>query len=181
MGGIATDMNGQASLKGLWVCGEASSTGLHGANRLASNGLLEALVYARICAEGICAATPEVATSAPLVIRFEPGGNAPDAEAVVALRQTMTALVGVVRTGKGLREALRRIAVLETDHPTSLSFLNMCATATLIAASALLREESRGAHERADFPEALEGPGQRSQIYLSDAIALRTQLVEDQI
>lgn len=180
MGGIMTDIVGRASLKNLWICGEASSTGLHGANRLASNGLLEALVFARICAEDIRATTTDVATSALLDIRFDVRENASDTEAVAALRQTMTTFVGVVRNHDGLCEALRRIASLESEHPANLPFLNMCATATLIAASALLREESRGAHEREDFPEISTEPWKRSPIYLSDAIALRTQIVEEQ-
>ncbi|WP_299931907.1 L-aspartate oxidase [uncultured Pelagimonas sp.] len=178
MGGIATDMQGRATLDGLWVCGEASSTGLHGANRLASNGLLEALVYARICAEGI-ADTVANTSADPVSITFEKGGMAPNPEAVATLRETMTSHVGVVRNATGLREALRVIDRLENAHGNSPSFLNMCATATLIAAGALTREESRGAHERDDFPEPKPGPGQRSQVYLSQALALRAQVSKD--
>lgn len=179
MGGIATDTDGRASLKGLWVCGEASSTGLHGANRLASNGLLEALVFARICADGIAAETPGAALAEPVEITFPPGGHPPDPDAVAALRRTMTDLVGVVRNGNGLRQALRQIAALEQAHPASPSFRNMCATATLIAASALLRRESRGAHWRADFPEPAPGPARRSFIHLSEALELRDRICKE--
>ncbi|WP_299351100.1 L-aspartate oxidase [uncultured Shimia sp.] len=176
MGGIATSTEGRASLGNLWVCGEASSTGLHGANRLASNGLLEALVFARICAEGIEAAVPNAANDCdPVTITFGSGGHAPDPQAVQSLRETMTSLVGVVRTGEGLRAALKQIAALEKDYGESPSFLNMCATATLIAAAALLREESRGAHERSDFPDPAPGPAKRSHMYLRDALAVRDQ------
>lgn len=179
MGGIATDTDGRASIAGLWVCGEASSTGLHGANRLASNGLLEALVYARICAEGIADAVP-VATGAPaLDITFDEGGTPPNPQAVQELRETMTKLVGVVRDGAGLTRALQTIAALEQAHGASPSFMNMCATATLIAAGALVREESRGAHERSDFPDPSDGPGQRSEMYLTDALAIRAQVCEE--
>ncbi|GHF03707.1 L-aspartate oxidase [Aliiroseovarius zhejiangensis] len=179
MGGIATDTQGCATLEGLWVCGEASSTGLHGANRLASNGLLEALVYARICAEGITATLTGGTDAAPLEIAFPDGGTPPAPEAVQTLRQTMTQHVGVVRDRTGLTRALATIAALEADHGDSPSFLNMCATATLIAAGALLREESRGAHERSDFPETAEGPGERSRMYLADALAVRAQAVKE--
>lgn len=182
MGGIATDTDGRASLDGLWVCGEASSTGLHGANRLASNGLLEALVYARICAEGIIAAVPvstDRAIDTPFDIQFEAGGVAPDPDAVMALRQTMTSLVGVVRDAAGLKDALCKIDVLEQAHSNSPSFMNMTATATMITACALLREESRGAHERSDFPDTLPGDGVRSKILLSEALALRAQIAKD--
>jgi len=178
MGGIATDTDGRASLGNLWVCGEASSTGLHGANRLASNGLLEALVFARICAENIAAAVPK-STAAVLDINFEEGGTPPDPKAVTDLRQTMTSFVGVVRDATGLKTALRKIADLEARFGASVSFLNMTATATLIAASALSREESRGAHERSDFPNTLPGDGQRSRLTLNDAMTIRSQICEE--
>lgn len=178
MGGIQTDTEGRASLGNLWVCGEASSTGLHGANRLASNGLLEALVFARICAKNIAALVPE--NDAPLLnITFQDGGTPPDPKAVAELRQTMTANVGVVRDANGLKTALRKIAALETEFGASVSFLNMTATATLIAASALCREESRGAHERSDFPDQLSGDGQRSQFTLQDALSIRTKICKE--
>ena len=178
MGGIATDKDGRASLGNLWVCGEASSTGLHGANRLASNGLLEALVYARICAENIAAVVPEN-TAPEIDITFEDGGTPPDPVAVTELRETMTTFVGVVREANGLKTALRKIAVLEATFGTSGAFLNMTATATLIAASALVREESRGAHERSDFPDTLPGNGKRSRLTLKEAITIRSQICEE--
>ncbi|MFY0597466.1 MAG: L-aspartate oxidase [Cognatishimia sp.] len=177
MGGIATDKEGQSSLKNLWVCGEASSTGLHGANRLASNGLLEALVYARICADGI-AKTSDVAQADPVVLNFTGVGFAPDPQGVAALRQTMTDKVGVVRNAEGLKQALYNIASLEARDPSE-NFQNMAATATLIAVTALLREESRGAHERSDFPETLPGKGTRSMMTFAEAKALRDSLTEE--
>ncbi len=179
MGGIATDTEGRATLLGLWVCGEASSTGLHGANRLASNGLLEALVYARICAEGIAAEIGAPADALPLNISFDAGGTPPTPEAVMALRRCMTENVGVVRNAEGLRQALQLIARLEADHADSLSFRNMLATATLITAGALMREESRGAHERSDFLQTNDGPGSRSELHLSEALAIRAQVCEE--
>ncbi|UZD91759.1 L-aspartate oxidase [Cognatishimia activa] len=177
MGGIATDKEGRASLENLWVCGEASSTGLHGANRLASNGLLEALVYARICADGIAAKT-NLHDAPEVDLTFDGTGFPPDAQGIAALRQTMTDKVGVVRNADGLKQALFNIASLEARDP-SPSFQNMCATATLIAATALLREESRGAHERSDFPETLPGQATRSMMTFAEARALRDSLAED--
>ncbi|MGI3185003.1 L-aspartate oxidase [Nioella aestuarii] len=178
MGGIAADPAGRTSLEGLWVCGEASSTGLHGANRLASNGLLEALVYARNAAADIAANTT-LAEAAPVVIRFPEGGSAPDPLAVAELRQMMTAHVGVRRTGSGLSTALRTIARLEADHANDPSFLNMTATATLIAAAALSREESRGGHWRDDFPSQNPDLAHRTLITLTDAMAIRDAAAKD--
>jgi len=179
MGGVATDMDGRSTLANLWVCGEASSTGLHGANRLASNGLLEALVYARICALGISNTLVAPLGTAPLDIVFTGVGPVPDAQAVADLRQTMTEHVGVVRDAAGLTTALNRISDLEQANAGCESFLNMTATATLIAASALIREESRGAHERSDFPDVSAGPAQRSRMTLAQALRIRNDITKD--
>lgn len=177
MGGVAVSKEGRSSLAGLWACGEASATGLHGANRLASNGLLEALAYGRRAAQDIAlglgdTAQPEVALTLP------PGGQLVAPDLVAELRQVMTDHVGVVRDAHGLKTALRRIAALEAAAVDDANFANMTATATLIAAAALLREESRGAHCRSDFPQAKPELAQRSRLTLAEALALRQTVTE---
>ncbi|MCV2447020.1 L-aspartate oxidase [Paracoccus sp. DMF] len=175
MGGVAVDADGRASLPGLWVCGEASSTGLHGANRLASNGLLEALVYARRCALAIEAALPEAGDAAPVVLPELAPAPGPDPALVARLRQAMTAGAGVVRDAAGLTRCLREIAAVEAAQPDCPALLNMTATATLIAAAALMRRESRGAHCRSDFPQTDATP-RRSRLRLAEALAIRARL-----
>lgn len=182
MGGIDTGADGRASLGNLWVSGEASSTGLHGANRLASNGLLEALVFARTCAAGIKDALGPVGAPCPTVdIRFTGQGTAPVETAIARLRQTMTDHVGVVRDAAGLKTALCVIAELEQAQQDCAAFQNMTATATLIAASALLREESRGGHFRADFPDPDPALAHRSRLTLEQALTIRKAAVENAI
>ena len=172
MGGIAVSDQGRSSLTGLWACGEASATGFHGANRLASNGLLEALVYGRRAARDIAQGRP--ASAQPkLDICLPKGGQMLDATLITRLRQVMTDHVGVVRNARGLKSALRQIAAIEALASDNPDMLNMTATATLIAASALLRQESRGAHYRDDFPQTNPALAQRSTITLSGALALR--------
>ncbi|MES2435979.1 MAG: L-aspartate oxidase [Pseudomonadota bacterium] len=177
MGGIAVSKEGRSSLAGLWACGEASATGLHGANRLASNGLLEALVYGRRVALDIARGLGG-AVLPPVVLPSVPGGQQPAPELIAQLRQVMTEHVGVVRDAQGLRAALRRIAALEARASGDAQVLNMTATATLIAAAALLREESRGAHCRSDFPQADPALARPSRLTLAEALAVRQTVTE---
>ncbi len=180
MGGVAIDETGRSSLPGLWVCGEASSSGLHGANRLASNSLLEATVYAARIAADIGGLEPvRNLLPFPGIAWDEAEGEAFEQnlrrlEPVQKLRRTMTDLVGVERDAAGLREALRIIADLEAKAKgVTRSFLNMTTSATLVAAAALKRTESRGGHYRTDFPEADPAWGHRTMMTLDEALAIR--------
>ncbi len=177
MGGVDTDADGRASLGRLWVCGEASSTGLHGANRLASNGLLEALVYARKAAEDIVRTLGDVPTASEVQIDWPEGGDPVNGDAVQRLRDTMTEHVGVRRNALGLRHALATIAEIEAAAETE-TLRNMTATATLIAAAALAREESRGGHFRDDFPDPDPAQAHRTKITLDRAMDIRSKAVE---
>lgn len=168
MGGIAVDARGRSSLDGLWACGEVTSTGAHGANRLASNSLLEAIVYgARIAGDidGRVLPAVEGGIAAPTLSPAQPSSPL----LVTQLRQTMSNYVGVIRTGEGLAHALAEIARIEAlAGPTSL-FVNMATTARLIAAAAFAREESRGGHFRGDFPEPREAWRHRTFMTLDEA------------
>ncbi|SEM83631.1 L-aspartate oxidase [Gemmobacter aquatilis] len=168
MGGVAVDHAGRASLPGLWVCGEAASTGLHGGNRLASNGLLEALVFARLAADSLAAATPEQPGSpaAPVQIAFPPGSQRLDDAAVAQLRRVMTEHVGVLRDGPGLRHALAEMDAIAAGATPSEALTNMLTAARLIAGAALLRQESRGGHCRTDYPGTDPAQAQRSRLTL---------------
>ena len=177
MGGVETDADGRTSLKGLWACGEAASTGLHGANRLASNGLLEALVFAGRCAGSIAAEIP-MGDTAPVSLPELAPAALPDPALVLRLRQAMTAGAGVVRDATGLTRCLHEIAAIEVSQPDCAPLLNMTATATLIAAAALERRESRGAHCRSDYPQTEGQTGTRSRLTLDQALALRPCLEE---
>ncbi len=173
MGGVATDRRGRSSLPGLWVCGEAACTGLHGANRLASNGLLEALVFARLAADDISADLPRDGDMSTVSFAFAEGGSPVDEAAVARLRRVMTDHVGVVRDGAGLRDALDEIARIARHAPGSAAMANMLATATLITAAALMRRESRGGHFRADFLKADPAQARGTRLILDEALALR--------
>jgi L-aspartate oxidase len=145
MGGVVTDADGRTSLDGLFAAGECASTGVHGANRLASNSLLEAAVFGTRA--GLAARDDADPCTEPL-----PTIAAPDlpAEALQTLRAAMSRDAGVVRDAEGLTRLLALIARLEADYGAAPPLV----AARLIAASALAREESRGAHWRADFPQA---------------------------
>jgi L-aspartate oxidase len=152
MGGIASDDRGRSSLEGLWAVGECASTGLHGANRLASNSLLEALVFGARAADDIksAAAPREGRGSPPVPERF---AATPPPH---VLRDAMTRLVGLERDAAGLSEALAIIAQVERAGGSEPALLNMTATAKLVAYAALARRESRGGHYRTDYPSTDE-------------------------
>jgi L-aspartate oxidase len=181
MGGVKVDESGRSSLPGLWVCGEASCTGLHGANRLASNSLLEAAVYGARIAEDIGGLEPVRTHMPPFagIAWNEQQGEAYEQSLrnlvpVQDLRHVMTDLVGVERDEKSLREALRRIAELETGSTgVTRSFLNMTTSATLVTAAALKRTESRGGHFRTDFPAEDPAWLHHTTMTLDEALAIR--------
>jgi L-aspartate oxidase len=177
MGGIHVDDDGHTSLQGLWACGEAANTGVHGANRLASNSLLEAVVYARRVAGGIQRrrrSRDELPLPIPDVPRVPLPGTEQELEAIVeSARRSVSKHVGIVRSGPGLQRALAQFRTLDGRlgkvatgglHDPVASYdralrwseaRNLVLVAQLVALAALDREESRGAHYREDFPEPL--------------------------
>ena len=153
MGGVAVDAFGRSSVEGLWACGEAASTGVHGANRLASNSLLEALVFgARVAAsagEMPARPLPLEAVAAPLDL--DPFTTA--AELRVELRDLAWTALGLVRDGDALAAAWRRLDAMWSELPLGASEArNLVLAARCIAEAAWRRRESRGAHYRTDYP-----------------------------
>ena len=155
MGGVWTDGEGRTSLTGLWACGEVASTGVHGANRLASNSLLEALVFGSRVARDVAAADRPAPAGADLEPPA-PGGAQPvgaAAQWLRELRRLMWRHVGLVRDESGLQLALRRLEAISDRLPPGSSELhNLVLIGKLVAASAMRRRESRGSHFRRDFP-----------------------------
>ena len=169
MGGVATDLRGASTLEGLYAAGEVAATGVHGANRLASNSLLEGLVY------GACAARAMIAQLEGRAAAARAGGSvtakaqepSPPLQAASSpaqmekllseIRCIMWDKVGVIRRGKELKEAVKRLQAISLPAvpATERKYYeaqNTLEVARLIACSALAREESRGAHYRTDFP-----------------------------
>ena len=165
MGGIAVDSSGRTSLKGLWAGGEVSSTGAHGANRLASNSLLEAVVYAARIAEDILG--QRMGPVRPVAAIPEPNALTPRL-VESSLRAMMASHVGVVRDSEHLAKAVRMFADIERNT-TSIALRNMATTALLVAASAWSRRESRGAHYRADYPAEVRTLARRTMTTLPEA------------
>ena len=145
MGGIAATADGRTSLPGLFAVGECAATGVHGANRLASNSLLEAAAFGRRTGR---AAAAERATSGP-AHPSHPPADLPASD-LARLRRTMSDEVGVVRDAAGLTRALDVIGALERKTPGALPLT----AARLITEAALARRESRGGHYRSDYPAA---------------------------
>jgi len=165
-GGVVVDSDGRTSLPGLWAVGEVACTGLHGANRLASNSLLEGLVFGHRAA---CALGEQELDTLPAAPDWDPGTATTSEEAVIVtndwdeLRRFMWNYVGIVRSDRRLVRASRRIALLKEEireyyfrHLVTMDLLelrNIADVAELIITSAAFRRESRGLHYNVDHPE----------------------------
>jgi L-aspartate oxidase len=172
MGGILTDARGRSTIDGLWACGEVASTGAHGANRLASNSLLEAVVFGARVARDIASFMPPASpkTAGPHEVQAQAStGSGVSEGAEQRLRLAMTGEVGVVRDETSLRSALATIRALEQETGGDRRLANMLTTAKLIAAAAFQRKESRGAHFRCDYPTQDDRLAKRSFLTLAKA------------
>jgi L-aspartate oxidase len=161
MGGVRTDTYGRTSIPGLYAVGEVACTGVHGANRLASNSLLESLTFAWRCAHALLQAdslstdiTPFVGTSIPLL---EIHATSQDRTTPITRLELQTLLwthAGIERNATDLRSALQTLDRSYAEGATihDLETANLLALARVLVAAALAREESRGAHFRTDFP-----------------------------
>jgi L-aspartate oxidase len=152
-GGVRTDLWGRSDVPGLYATGEVACSGVHGANRLASNSLLEGLVFSRRIAEVLPGELRQLEDPAPGAGRvLVPGG------ALKQLQETMTTKVGVLRNATGLAEAVDELQQLgsapaaEID-PAAWEATNLLTVSLALAKAALLREETRGSHWREDFAE----------------------------
>jgi L-aspartate oxidase len=168
-GGVLTDLHGRTDVNGLYAVGETACTGLHGANRLASNSLLECLVFAEAASQDILGKPP---VNIPELPQWDESQVTDADETVVIshnwdeLRRFMWDYVGIVRTTKRLQRAQHRIKLLHEEineyysnfHVSAdlLELRNLVLTADLIVQSALLRHESRGLHFSKDYPQMLQ-------------------------
>ena len=154
MGGVVTDLNGHSSMERLYAVGEVARTGVHGANRLASNSLLEGLVFAERVARDLATATALARIPAPKKWVVPPLSDRGAAQvAADRVREVMWRHAGIARTAKGLRTAVAELAEIQERLPTGATEeLNLVQTAHLIVEAALRRKESRGGHYRSDFP-----------------------------
>jgi L-aspartate oxidase len=166
-GGIKCDEWGRSSIQNLYVCGECASTGLHGANRLASNSLLEAMVFAHRCFEG-ASTRFETIKDLPDIPDWNAQGTSEPKEMILItqslkeLQQVMSDYVGIVRNNVRLQRAMKRIDLLyeETEglyqntsvSPQLLELRNMITVGYLIIKCAAFRKESRGLHFNTDYP-----------------------------
>ena len=159
MGGITADTEGRTSLQGLFAVGECAATGVHGANRLASNSLLEAAAFGRRTGRSAAVETGGgEAVSATRIVDHLP------ADALLELRTAMSADAGVIRDAEGLTRLIGLIDKLEAVHGGALPLV----VARLVAEAALARHESRGGHYRSDYPQTAE-TAEHTRVRLSSA------------
>ncbi len=164
MGGVLTDAEGRTSLAGLWAVGEVASTGVHGANRLASNSLLEAVVFGARVAKALPATLEPVA---PPMTHVDDTHAQIDEDQLGILRETMTDHVGVIRNKIGLETALWTLADLAA-HAETAPLKSMAEAALFIAVAAHQRQESRGGHYREDFSKSDPKRATRSHLTFAE-------------
>ena len=160
MGGVRTDLNGQTNISGLYAAGEAACTGVHGANRLASNSLLEGLVFGARAANAMRSAAPTncMHHDPPTEHANQTATNLNVEEFIHRIQELMWNKVGIVRSRQGLQDAIKHLEADKLKLPPASSrrqceARNIHTSASLISRSALARLESRGAHYRIDYPE----------------------------
>ena len=183
-GGVVIDQNGQTDIAGLYAIGEVSCSGLHGANRMASNSLLECVVYARAACRAILQGRAARRPPGALPAWDESRVTDSDEEVVVShnwdeIRRFMWDYVGIARTNKRLQRARRRIKLLQAEiseyyghfkiSKDLIELRNLAVVAELIIESALLRKESRGLHYSADYPAAKADQTAKNTILRPDA------------
>ena len=174
MGGIATDSCGRSTVPGLWACGESSCAGVHGANRLASNSMLEGLVFSARSAASIRESVEEVAVPDRALVPMPSPSSEADREdldqRMVRLRSLMSGSVGLVRDAEGLVEVILEAAEIErVASGRSACVANSALAARLIATAGYLRCESRGGHFRSDYPMTDPSQARRSRLTLAEA------------
>ena len=160
MGGIATDDAGRTSLAGLWACGEVAASGLHGGNRLASNSLLEGLVFGERIARALEAEDAPQLRGTLEIPRGRIEGES-DPARIAVLRQLMGRSLGPIRNGASMSQAIRQLEGWKSNSRAEDDHLLI---AQVILRAALERRESRGAHYRLDRPEPARGRPERSFI-----------------
>lgn len=184
VGGVSVDAEGRTTLPGLWAAGEVTASGLHGANRLASNSLLEGLVFGASCGKGAAEAAarmPDSFTVPPCRCRHEKmerNSSLDVADITNSLRSLMVRQMGVVRDRQGLEEArhdvsfwCRYVLAHEFSSRSGWELQNLLTIARLMIAAALERKESRGVHFRSDFPERDEAHWQKHLVCPGLALA----------
>lgn len=178
IGGLTIDHEGRTTLPGLWAAGEVTSSGLHGANRLASNSLLEGLYFGRLCGRGASAAAldvPDDFRAVPLIADWSETRTDDEELNLVDVRNALTSImwrnVGIRRDAAGLEQAAgqvdfwnRYVSTREFHTVEGWELQNMLLVARLMIASAAARAESRGVHFRSDFPEPTDAPAEHLSV-----------------